>query len=126
MQSLEEMIRECIGCRLNLASRPSSRVRILSWQGGWNTAPDVLSRCNIGADGRTPYQRFKGRKFVGHMLEFGSLVMFRVSGQVHGRVVQERWFPGIWLGALGDEGGWAGGEVEGSEVKQPALCRGRL
>ena len=58
---------------------------------------DVLNRYNIGADGRTPYQRLKGRKFVGHMLEFGSSVMFRVSGKVLGGVMQERWFPGIWL-----------------------------
>ena len=40
----------------------------------------------------------KGRKFVGHMLEFVSSVMFRVSGKVHGGVMQERWLPGIWLG----------------------------
>ena len=59
---------------------------------------DVLNRYNIGADGRTPYQRLKGRKFVGHMLEFGISVMFRVSGKVHGGVMQERWFLGIWLG----------------------------
>ena len=24
--------------------------------------------------------------------------MFRVSDKVHGGVMQERWFPGIWLG----------------------------
>ena len=59
---------------------------------------DVLNRYNIGVDGRTPYQRLKGRKFVGHILEFGTSVMFRVSGKVHGGVMQERWFPGIWLG----------------------------
>jgi hypothetical protein len=61
-------------------------------------AADVLNRYNVGRDGRTPYQRLKGRRFVGNMLEFGAPVMFRVSGKVAGGIMQERWFPGIWVG----------------------------
>ena len=93
---------------------------------------DVLNRFYIGADGRTPYQRLKGRKFVGHMLEFGSPVMFRLSGKVHedhaGEVVRR----GLARQetahgeALGNEGGWAGGEVEGSERNQPTFGNGGL
>lgn len=35
---------------------------------------------------------------MGNTLEFGSVVMFRVSGQVHGGCMQERWVPGVWFG----------------------------
>jgi hypothetical protein len=35
---------------------------------------------------------------MGNMLEFGSPVMFRVSGKVAGGIMQERWFPGVWVG----------------------------
>ena len=48
---------------------------------------DVLNRFHIGAGGSTPYQRLTGRKFVEHTLEFGSPVMFSVSGKVQGVVM---------------------------------------
>lgn len=31
-------------------------------------------------------------------MEFGCRVIFRVSGKVQGGLMQERWFPGFWLG----------------------------
>ena len=97
VQSLEEMIRVH---KLSFESRLKTKLpcahplmaRLVEH------CADVLNRYNIGVDGRTPYQRLKGRKFVVHMLEFGTSVMFRVSGKVHGGVMQERWFPEIWLG----------------------------
>ena len=97
VQSLEEMIRVH---KLTFESRLKTSLKCVHPPIAWlvEHCADVLNRYNIGADGRTPYQRLKGRKFVGHMLEFGSSVMFRVSGKVHGGVMQERWFPGIWLG----------------------------
>jgi hypothetical protein len=61
-------------------------------------AADVLNRYGIGKDGRTPYQRLKGRKFMGNMLKFRAPVMFRISGKVAGGIMQERWFAGIWVG----------------------------
>ena len=97
VQSVEEMIRVH---KLALESRLKCKVPCVHLIMSWlvEHAADVLNRYNIGLDGRTPYQRLKGRKFMGHMLEFGSSVMFRVSGKVAGGVMQERWFPGIWVG----------------------------
>ena len=70
----------------------------------------------------------EGQEVRGHMLEFGISVMFRVSGKVHGGVMQERWFPGQEAahgGTPGDEGGRVGGEVEGCKRKT-APCHGGL
>ena len=36
---------------------------------------DILNKCQVGKDGRTPYERLKGGTFM----EFGSLVMLRVT-----------------------------------------------
>jgi hypothetical protein len=97
VQSIEEMVRVH---KLALESRIKTKLpcthEIMSWL--VEHAADVLNRYSVGSDGRTPYQRLKGRKFVGHMLEFGCPIMFRVSGKVAGGIMQERWYPGIWLG----------------------------
>ena len=96
-QSVEEMIRVH---KLAFESRLKRTLPCVHPVMSWlvEHCADVLNRYRIGGDGRTPYQRLKGRKFMGHMLEFGSSVMFRASGTVQGGVMQERWFPGIWLG----------------------------
>ncbi len=97
VQSVEEMIRVH---KLAVETRIKAKLPCVHPMMAWlvEHAADVLNRYCIGKDGRTPYQRLKGRKFVGHMLEFGCPVMFRVSGKVAGGVMQERWFPGIWVG----------------------------
>ncbi len=97
VQSVEEMIRVH---KLAVETRIKAKLPCVHPMVAWvvEHAEDVLNRYCIGKDGRTPYQRLKGRKFVGHMLEFGCPVMFRVSGKVAGGVMQERWFPGIWVG----------------------------
>ena len=51
-----------------------------------------------GGWSHTEVERKEGRSWGTYILEFGSPVMFRVSEKVHGGVMQERWFPGIWLG----------------------------
>lgn len=67
---------------------------------GWlvEHCADVLNRHQVEIDGRTPYQRLKGRRLVGNMLEFGSMVMFRASGKAQDGSMQERWCAGVWLG----------------------------
>ena len=97
VQQVEEMIRVH---KLAVETRIKAKLACVHPLMAWlvEHAADVLNRYGIGKDGRTPYQRLKGRKFVGNMLEFGSPVMFRVSGKVAGGIMQERWFPGIWVG----------------------------
>ena len=83
VQSVEEMIRVHT---LSLQSRLKTKLPCAQPLMAWlvEHCADVLNRYNVGADGRTPYQWLKGRKFVGHMLALRSPVMFRVSGEVQG------------------------------------------
>ena len=61
-------------------------------------AADVINKALVMSDGSTAYERIKGRKNHGEMLEFARPVMHRVSGKVHGAVMAERWLEDIWLG----------------------------
>ena len=60
---------------------------------------DILNKCQQGKDGRTPYERLRGKQFSGSMLEFGSQVMLKVMDKVSGGLMQERWVEGTWLGS---------------------------
>ena len=61
-------------------------------------AADILTKCSVGKDGRTPYERIKGKRYHGLMLEFGSAVRVKFQGKTQGGLMKERWGSGIWLG----------------------------
>ena len=46
---------------------------------------DILNKCQQGKDGRTPYERLRGKQFSGFMLESGSQVMLKVMDKVRRR-----------------------------------------
>ena len=50
-----------------------------------------------GTDGKTAYERLKGKRHHGEFVRFCSRVMYRVQGKVQGGIMTERWFEGIWL-----------------------------
>ena len=52
----------------------------------------------VGHDGRTAYERLKGKSYKGEYLEFASCVLHRIPDKVRGGLMMERWLPGIWLG----------------------------
>ena len=68
-------------------------------------AADLLNKFVVGADGRTAYERIKGKKYKGEMAEFGRKIMYKIPCKPQGGLMEERWVPGIWLGkrALPDE-----------------------
>ena len=39
---------------------------------------DILNKFKVGHDGRTAYERLKGKKYKGEVLEFASCVLHRV------------------------------------------------
>ena len=41
-------------------------------------AADVLTKYIVGKDDRTGYERIRGKKYLGEMLEFGCCVYFRI------------------------------------------------
>ena len=59
---------------------------------------DAHSKFHIGADGRTAYERLKGKPYAGIMLPFGEAVLHRVIGKVQGGDMRERWMDGVFLG----------------------------
>jgi hypothetical protein len=97
IQSLEEMVRTF---KLDLEQRINTRVEV-SWTiFEWlvEFAADVINKFVIGSDGRTAYERVKGKKHHGEFVRFCSYVMYRVAGKVEGGLMTERWMPGLWLG----------------------------
>ena len=62
-------------------------------------AADILNKCAVGRDGRTPYERIKKKKkYGGEMFEFGSIVHVKLQGKLQGGLMRERWVRGVWLG----------------------------
>ena len=61
-------------------------------------AADILTKCSVGKDGRTPYERIKGKRYHGAMLAFGSMVRVTIQGKLQGGLMKERWGLGVWLG----------------------------
>merc|ERR1712079_307512 len=74
---------------------PATR-SVLSWIP--RQAAATLTRYSVGKDGRTPYQRWKGKKFRKEVTEIGECVWYlrlRTKG-VAG--MKGRWREGIWQG----------------------------
>ena len=54
----------------------------------------------VGQDGKTPYERQKGRKCELEVVPFGEKVLYRLPEVANDRhqALEERWAKGIWLG----------------------------
>ena len=61
-------------------------------------AADLLTKCSVGPDGMTPYERLRGKRYLGEMYEFGACVHIKIRGKPIGGVMEARWLPGVWLG----------------------------
>ena len=59
---------------------------------------DIHNKFHVYPDGTTAYERIKGRRYQGEMLEFGQIVMHRIPGKPQGGLMQPRWLTGVWLG----------------------------
>ena len=66
---------------------------------------ETVNKCQVGQDGRTAWERVRGKKYRGEVLEFGRRVHHRFPGKPAGGVMDRRWGYGIWLGkrACSDE-----------------------
>ena len=71
MLSFEEVIQtdqNALESKIGEAQHPSLR----NWL---DDRARILNTCQVGKHGRTSYQRFKGKKYGGTFMEFGSLVI---------------------------------------------------
>ncbi|MDA8583663.1 hypothetical protein N9L68_05500, partial [bacterium] len=71
---------------------------VMPWLLRW--AAMSMPRFQKGRDGRTPYQRQRGRKCELEVIPFGDVVMYRMSEVASDRhhAREERWGKGVWLG----------------------------
>ena len=64
---------------------------------GWmiDHCADTLNKCQVGKDGRTLYERLKGKKYGGTFMEFGSPVMLRVTDKPQGGAMDRGHMAGV-------------------------------
>ena len=78
-------------------TRIDLRHPILSWMVAH--AGYIITHFEIGKDGRTAYERLKGKATVKDLCEFGEKILYmplKVSGGLAS--AEARYKPGIWLG----------------------------
>ena len=75
-----------------------TRHPILPWLVQYASA--MLTRCEIGVDGRTAYERLKGKRFHKDLPMFGECVHFKPLKDKGGKTtkLQVRWHDGVYLG----------------------------
>ena len=97
VRSVEEMARVL---KLDLEHRLTTRLEVTCPVFAWlvEHAVDLHNKFLVGSDGKTAYERLKGKKYHGEVLPCASPVMLRVSEKVLGGVMAERWYEGVWLG----------------------------
>ena len=59
---------------------------------GW-----LVTRYGVKQDGRTAYERLRGRTYKSEVAEFGEVVLYKISNQGL-RKLEDRWACGVWLG----------------------------
>ena len=58
----------------------------------------IRNRFKVKSDGKTAYERWKGKKFRADIVEFGERVMYLKPGSRGKNKLECRWSIGIWLG----------------------------
>jgi hypothetical protein len=97
VRSVEEMTRVL---KLDLEARIGSKIEVASNVFSWIVvhATDLINKLQVGRDGKTAFERCKGKRYKGEVFAFGSVVMIRVSGKVAGGEMSARFHQGIYLG----------------------------
>jgi hypothetical protein len=97
VQSIEGQVRTLkLALEQHLNGKISMSHVIMAWM--VEHAADLLNKFAVGEDGRTAYERIKGKKYSGEALEFGREILYRIPCKPEGGNMSERWVPGVWLG----------------------------
>ncbi len=120
VQQVEEVLRVH---KLRFEARIGERISVTHPVFSWlvEHVADVINKCLVSSDGKTSYERVKGRKHHGEMVEFATPVLHRVSGKVHGGVMAERWLDGLWLGKQFETGEHIVSMLDGKVVRAKAI-----
>ena len=74
---------------------------------------ELIDRYSIGHDGRTNYQRRKGKKFGTNTVEFAEAIMYLIPKSIGRDKFDSRWANGIWLGIREESGEHIIGTIDG-------------
>ena len=100
MQGQIRTIKDSLESRLG--QRPSEDCPLVPWL--VMHAAQTINRYHVHADGRTNYQRWKGKPFRRDIAEFGEAVMYLKAGTKGVHKFNNRWEGGIWLGVKSESG----------------------
>lgn len=97
VQALENQIRVL---KLGLEEKLKASVPVSHPVVPWiiEHAADILTKYPVSKDGKTPYERLKGKRYRGEIFEIGQVVTYRIPGKVEGGLLRARWRRAIWLG----------------------------
>ena len=84
------------GLQLRIARKIPPTHPIIAWM--VTHAAAVLRWRNKGRDGRTPYERTRGRPFTTRLVEFGEFVKFKVRNNGEPSNLEARWKHGVFIG----------------------------
>ena len=108
-----------------------SNLPIVQW--ALEHATFILNKFNVGADGMTPYERQTGRKWRRPIVEFGEVVMAKLSLTKHARGAGKRGrhkrklaarsIPGVWVGQMARTGEQIIIKKDGNAVKCRTIRR---
>ena len=109
--------------KLRLEARIGERISVTHPVFAWlvEHVADVINKCLVSSDGKTSFERVKGKKHHGEMVEFATPILHRVAGKVHGGVMAERWLDGLWLGKCFETGEHIVSMTEGQVVRARAI-----
>ena len=100
VQQLEEQVRVLkLGLQQRIGSFVPTKHPIMTWL--VPHAADSLNKLEVGADGKTAYERLRGKRYKGELVEFGATVRYRIPGALqpgHGKL-EAWWSEGLaWQG----------------------------
>ena len=81
----------------------------------------LYNRCQVKADGKTPFEAVHQRSFTQPLYAFGTLVLGRVPSALEFPKLEARWRPGLWLGRRCDSDDHLVGTAHG--IMQTRACR---
>ena len=97
VQTIQGQIRTM---RSALEGRIGAKVNPVSPAFAWMCihAANIINMCEIGKDGRVPYQRLRGRKMHTDLVEFGECICYQPLKHLELGKAEARWSSGIYLG----------------------------
>ena len=60
----------------------------------------LLNICSIGEDGKTAYERRRGKRFKREIPEFAESIWYLKPGSTGKNKLDERWGDGVYLGII--------------------------